>query len=146
IAALNGGEEFRQVACRYSSDPVVLGNRGDLGFVTRGQLTAGLKDVGQVFSVDKGTVVGPLSSPLGYHLFKVNDKKQNADGDTQVSVQTVIVATETLANDVKAKAAAGEDFGSLACQYSLDSTGGNGGDFGAVAERDLPNAVNIALN
>ncbi|MBX3083984.1 MAG: peptidylprolyl isomerase [Anaerolineae bacterium] len=146
LAALNGGADFRQVACQYSTDPAVLGNRGNLGFVTRGQLTAGLQNSDQLFSADVGTVVGPLSSPLGFHVFKINGKKQNADGDTLVDVQTIVVATEALAKDIQARATAGTDFAALACQYSLDSTGGNGGDYGAVSEQDLPSAVSIALN
>jgi parvulin-like peptidyl-prolyl isomerase len=146
LKALEGGEAFRQVACRYSVDPAALGNGGALGMVARGGLTPGLQGGEQVFSAEVGALVGPLASPLGFHLFRVNSKRQNADGDALADVNTIVVSTETLANDLKARMGSGERFEALACQYSLDSTGGNGGDYGAVDERTLPDPVALALN
>lgn len=144
--ALQKGTPFREVACRYSIDPAALGNGGALGFVSRGGLIAGLQGADQVFAASPSTVVGPLVSPLGVHLFKVNSKRQNADGDTQVDLQMITVSTATLADSLKARVAAGESFAALACQYSLDQTGGNGGDYGFMGDQQLPPEVYFALS
>lgn len=146
LKTLQAGESFRNVACQYSTDPVALGNGGTLGTISRGGLTPGLNGSDQVFAADVGAIVGPLSSPLGYHLFKINGKRTNADGDALVDLQTIVVATESLANDIRQRLEAGEDFVALACQYSLDNTSGNGGDYGFVSDQKLPKEVVLALN
>jgi parvulin-like peptidyl-prolyl isomerase len=131
IAELKQGTDFRAVACKYSIDPGTRGNAGALGFVTSGASLSGVQNKETIFKASVGDVVGPLQSPLGWHLYKVNAQRKNADGDTQVDLQQVLVSSESLANEVKAKTQQGQDFAMLACQYSLDSqTAGNGGDMG----------------
>jgi len=56
----------------------------------------------------------------------------------EVKASHILVATEELANDVKAKIVAGEDFAELAKQYSTDeSTKELGGDLGFFAKGDM---------
>jgi parvulin-like peptidyl-prolyl isomerase len=145
IAAVNQGGDFRSVACRYSIDPAARGSGGDLGTMTRSQFPAGLKDPDTLLAAEPGQIVGPLDSPLGWYIFRVTDRGKNADGDTQISAQAILVAAQSLANDLKSRAQQGEDFALLACTYSLDKNAGNGGDLGTVDLRSLPDAVAQAI-
>lgn len=150
LAELKAGQPFREVACRYSTLPATRGNGGDLGFVTRGGTLASVQDVARVFETEQaeiGAVIGPLQSPLGWHIFRVTDKRRNADGDTEVRAQMILVASESLARQIaeQAQGASVDDFGRLACQYSLDRSGGDGGDQGEVAAEALPPALAQAL-
>jgi parvulin-like peptidyl-prolyl isomerase len=65
LAQIKGGGDFRGAACRYSTDPSVRGNSGELGFKTRGEFVAGL-NVAPVFQAGIGELVGPLQSPVGW--------------------------------------------------------------------------------
>jgi parvulin-like peptidyl-prolyl isomerase len=145
LTLIKRGEPFRSAACQYSIDPAVKGQGGELGFITRGQLPAGLKDSDALFAASTGQIVGPLESQLGWHLFKVKEQRKNADGDTQINAQTILVATQSLANDLKQRAEKGEDFAALACANSLDKTAGNGGDLGYVDPFTLSDEVASAI-
>jgi parvulin-like peptidyl-prolyl isomerase len=145
IAAINQGDDFRSVACRYSIDPAARGSGGNLGTMTRSQFPPGLKDPDVLLAADPGQIVGPLDSPLGWYVFRVKDRHKNADGDTEISAQAILVAAQSLANDLKNRAQQGEDFGRLACTYSLDKNAGNGGDLGTVDVRSLPDEVAQAI-
>ncbi len=140
-AKLKQGADFRSVACQYSIDPTARGNGGDLGYRARGEFVPGVKNVDAVFQAKAGDIVGPLESPGGWYVFRVKDQRKNADGDTQVNVQGIVVASESLANEVKRRAQRGEDFAMLYCLYSLDQSGGNGGDLGYVDINALPPEV-----
>jgi parvulin-like peptidyl-prolyl isomerase len=144
-AALDAGQDFRAVACEYSTDPAAHGDRGNVGWVTAGRLTAGLEGADAIFSAAPGAIVGPLHSPLGWHIFRVNELRQTADGDTQARLQSIVVAGEDIGRDVAARAANGEDFAALACAYSQDAPTGTGGDLGTVGERDLAPEVMRAI-
>jgi parvulin-like peptidyl-prolyl isomerase len=145
LKQIHDGADFRGVACRLSIDPTARGKGGDLGYITRGGLVAGLENSDQVIQAAPGDIVGPLQSPSGWYIFRVNDKRKNADGDTEVRLQAIVVASQTLATDIKKQAAAGEDFAGLACAYSLDNTGGNGGELGFVGLETLPLEVARAI-
>ncbi len=132
LARLKQGDDFRAVACQYSTDPATKGKAGAVGYVTRGQFLPGTKNVDAVFKAAPGEIVGPLQSPLGWYVVRVNNRRTNPDGDSESDVQAILVATETLANELKSRAQQGEDFAALACAYSLDSNAGNGGDLGYI--------------
>ncbi len=132
MARLKKGDDFRLVACQSSTDPATRGKGGAVGYVTRGQFLPGAKNVDAVFKANAGDIVGPLQSLQGWYLVRVNNRRTNADGDPEADVQTLLVGTEALANELKGRAQQGEDFGMLACMYSLDSNAGNGGDLGYI--------------
>lgn len=145
VAAINGGADFRSVACQYSVDPAVQGSQGKLGYVSGTDVVPGLKDSSKVIDANTGDYVGPLQSPAGWHIFRINNKRQNVDGDMQVDVQAITVATESLAVDLLNRVKGGEDFGRLVCQYSLDTNAGNGGDLGYVNAETLAPEVSRAV-
>ncbi len=66
-ALVEEGKTLTEAAEELSDDGVSL---TDLGTVTEGGMAAGLgKDA---FAVNEGEVAGPVQSPFGYHLFKIN--------------------------------------------------------------------------
>jgi len=137
LAALQQGKDFRAVACQYSTEAAVRGNGGDLGFVARGAAALPIDNFDPLLKADVGTVLGPLSSAVGWYVVKVNAKRRTADNTDEVSVQAINVSTQALATEIKTRAEQGEAFGGLACAYSLGNSAGNGGDFGFIGESQL---------
>ncbi len=141
LAQIKQGADFRLVACKYSTDAATRGKGGEVGYVRRGQFLPGAKNVDPIFDSSAGSIVGPLESPSGWYVVRVRDRRTNADGDAEADVQTILVATESLANEIKSRAQNGEDFGMLACMYSLDNNAGNGGELGYIDPNSLPDQV-----
>ncbi len=138
-AAIEGGEPFRSVACRLSIDPAVRGQSGALGFLSRSGLPRGLPNPSAILNAEQGSITEPQQSPLGWHVFQVGEKRRDADGEQLANLAMIVVASQPLAQEIAARARGGEDFGALACQFSLDAaSSGNGGDYGFVDAAALP--------
>ncbi|HHJ52080.1 MAG TPA: hypothetical protein ENJ89_02690 [Caldithrix abyssi] len=71
---LANGEDFNQLAREYSEDPSVLKNNGELGYFDRNTMVKPFSDA--AFSAKVGEVVGPVQTPFGFHLIKVEDRKK----------------------------------------------------------------------
>ncbi len=65
------GEDFRAVA-REVSQGGTRDKGGDLGIVTRGDLSAEIDSV--VFGLDAGKISDPVESKFGWHLLRVDEK------------------------------------------------------------------------
>ena len=118
LSQIKQGKDFRAVACdvaRPVSAPPTF--TGKVNFV------AGLSaaDLAIIFAAEKGTVIGPIQSPVGWYLFRIQDTRKNADGDTEIAAQSVIVATRSQADDLRARLDKGESFERLACLYATPS-------------------------
>ncbi len=72
LGRINGGENFGDLAKRFSSCP---SNRqgGDLGWFGRGQMVKEFEDA--AFNGIKGQTVGPVKTQFGWHLIKILDQK-----------------------------------------------------------------------
>jgi peptidyl-prolyl cis-trans isomerase SurA len=68
---LKGGAKFETVVAQYS-DGSTKSRGGDLGIVTKGELTAEIDKA--VFSLPVGAVSDPIGTKFGWHLVKVVDK------------------------------------------------------------------------
>ncbi len=66
-------ESFAVVAKDLSEDPGSASKGGDLGFFKRGQMVKAFEEV--AFSLEKGKVSSIVESDFGYHIIKVEDKK-----------------------------------------------------------------------
>ncbi|GAB6285455.1 MAG: peptidylprolyl isomerase [Methanoregula sp.] len=72
IKRINDGEDFAEVAKRFSSCP--SGKKGgDLGWFGKGQMVPEFEQV--AFENEPGKVVGPVKTQFGYHVIKVTGKK-----------------------------------------------------------------------
>jgi foldase protein PrsA len=67
------GKKFEELAKEKSLDKPSGKKGGDIGMVARNQL---LDDIAKkIFTLKKGEVSGPIETPNGYYLLKVEDKK-----------------------------------------------------------------------
>jgi peptidyl-prolyl cis-trans isomerase C len=74
IARLNKGEDFTKVAAEVTEDPSGKANGGDLGYFSKEQMVPEFADV--AFSLDKGKISAPVKTQFGWHVIKVEDKRQ----------------------------------------------------------------------
>ena len=75
ILQLNEGKPFEELARTYSEGAEAK-EGGEMGWFERGQLAGEINL--EVFVLEEGQVTPPLKSTLGYHIFKVVEKKKFA--------------------------------------------------------------------
>jgi len=120
---IDSGEEFESVAAEFSEDESTAPKGGFLGTYSRGDLVGPLDSL--AFNMKYGEIGGPVRSPLGYHLLKIGEKKND-----QVTLYHILIKTslspdqfsrlELLADSIKSEAEkAPESFGSaIASKYA----------------------------
>jgi peptidyl-prolyl cis-trans isomerase C len=74
IVRLKKGEDFAKVASEITEDPSGKANGGDLGFFTKEQMVPEFANV--AFKLNKGEISGPVKTQFGWHVIKVEDKRQ----------------------------------------------------------------------
>lgn len=105
-------------------------------FFKHGELTREKEEV--IFSAKTGDVVGPVHDYEGYHIFKILEEKKG--NDVFVKARHILLnaatpeqeaASKKLAAELIARARKGEDFATLAKQYSTEPGASvSGGDLG----------------
>ncbi|MBT8090400.1 MAG: SurA N-terminal domain-containing protein [Gammaproteobacteria bacterium] len=70
LARAEAGEPFDDLARTYSADGGTAAQGGDLGVLTRSQLPGELG--GSIFSMDEGTIEGPVKTDFGYHIIRLD--------------------------------------------------------------------------
>lgn len=70
---LDKGAKFEDLAKEYSKDEGSKVNGGDLGYFTKGQLVPEFEAV--AFSLKKGEVSKPVKSQFGFHIIRLEDKR-----------------------------------------------------------------------
>ncbi len=71
---LKEGKDFGKLAKEYSDDPGSKDKGGDLGYFKRGVMVKEFEDM--AFSLGKGEVSAPVRTQFGYHIIKVEDRKE----------------------------------------------------------------------
>ncbi len=69
---VTSGEDFEDVARRFSGDPATASRGGRLGWYRRGALTPEFERT--VFTVEPGQITEPIRSPFGYHIARVTNR------------------------------------------------------------------------
>ena len=87
------GTSFEKLALKYSDDPSVSKNNGNLGYFSSLRMLYSFESA--AYNTPIGQVSDPVRTSYGYHLLKVNDKRKTR-GDVKVAhIMTV--------NDKKSK-------------------------------------------
>jgi peptidyl-prolyl cis-trans isomerase C len=73
-AELKKGADFAALAKEKSKEPSAKESGGDLGYFTKDQMVPEFADV--AFKLDKGQLSDPVKSQFGWHVIKVEDKRQ----------------------------------------------------------------------
>lgn len=68
------GGDFAELASKNSEDPGSKAQGGMLGYFGRGQMVPAFEDA--AFSLQKGEVSKPVQSQFGWHIIKVEDRRQ----------------------------------------------------------------------
>ena len=151
---ISKGEDFSQIAKVSSEDPSAKENGGDLGYFTALQMVYPFENL--AFNTEVGQVSKPVRTKFGYHLIKVNDKRQ-ARGQVQVAHVMIKLMANASAQDsaaskakideIHSKLKQGADFAELAQNYSDDrgsaKKGGELPPFGTG--RMVPEFENVAF-
>lgn len=74
-----GGKDFVELAKKYSEDEATKNNGGQLGFISRNQLTPEFTE--KAFSMKQGEVSEPVKTRFGYHVIKVLEGPQKFTPD-----------------------------------------------------------------
>lgn len=154
IQRLRAGADFATLATRYSKDQQAL-QGGDMGWLPAGQVpTLFAQELNQM---NPGDIRGPLQSPSGFHIIKLEDVKGIARKVVkQTHVRHILIRTDEHTSSEEAKIRAdqlyqrikgGEDFAALARANSDDKTSAiRGGDLGWVSPGDLVPTFEQAMN
>jgi peptidyl-prolyl cis-trans isomerase C len=71
---IQAGEDFAAVAGEVSEDTNSKGNGGDLGYLSKGQVTQSFEDA--AFALNKGETSDIVRTEAGYHIINVTDKSE----------------------------------------------------------------------
>lgn len=128
------GENFNDLARRYSQDPSVVRNSGELGFFRRGDLAPEFEAT--ALSLSPGEISMPVETDFGFHIIQLVERRGNTYNSKHIliiptpstsdisSTRNYLdsLRTEILANNITFEKAAKE--------YSDDqNTSSNGGFF-----------------
>ncbi len=128
------GEDFATLARKYSNDPSVLSNNGEMGWVGRGRMVPEYEAV--AFRLKPGEVSMPFESPFGMHVMQLIERRGN-----EYNSRHILISPKPSEDDLKKASAFLDsirtlvindslDFEKAAKEYSDDvGTKGNGGFF-----------------
>tara|TARA_Y100000031_G_scaffold38304_1_gene43023 strand:+ start:2938 stop:4773 length:1836 start_codon:yes stop_codon:yes gene_type:complete len=97
IMEYSGGKEFSVLANIHSQDPgnkvnPDSGRGGDLGWFGKGQMVDPFEEA--VFKAKSGSVVGPVLTPFGYHIIKVDSIRNKGQDNQQVKARHILLKIE----------------------------------------------------
>jgi peptidyl-prolyl cis-trans isomerase D len=73
VAEARGGKNFAELAKKESQDPSAE-KGGEIGWLNQGQLPEALDK--QIFALAQGEISEPIETPVGFHIVKVEDIKE----------------------------------------------------------------------
>ncbi|WDE12374.1 peptidylprolyl isomerase SurA [Thalassomonas haliotis] len=138
IELLDNGSDFAKIAIASSSDSNAL-KGGDLGWKTINEMPTLFSEI--IDGKDKGTVLGPIRTGLGFSIVKVMDIRGKEVVEVEeVESRHILIKPSVILSEAKAeemlqgfldKLNAGEaDFAELAKEHSEGPTSVKGGDLG----------------
>jgi peptidyl-prolyl cis-trans isomerase SurA len=153
IALLNDGSDFARIAIASSGGANAL-EGGDLGWKNINEMPTLFSEI--IEGKDKGTVLGPIRTGLGFSIVKIVDiRGRQVVEIEEVNARHILIepsiilseakAEETL-KDLREQIISGEaDFADLAKEYSDGPTSVKGGELGWKDPRSYDPAFSAAL-
>ncbi|MDP8313495.1 MAG: peptidylprolyl isomerase [Candidatus Celaenobacter antarcticus] len=120
---LNKGADFEELARKYSDCPSAA-QGGDLGYFSRGQMVPEFEKA--VFALEIGEVSEPVLTEFGYHLIRVDDKRDGEIKAHHILIEASMADSDKdkitqLVDEVYQKLQNGADFIEVAKEYSTPS-------------------------
>lgn len=137
--------DFDTLAARYSEDPGVSSNKGDLGYFTAGRMVPEFEEAAYSLKVGEITPY-PVRTQFGYHLIKLIDRQMNRGAVRVSHILRRFQENQTDSSAVKDSTwiiygllKGGMDFAEAAKRFSQDpGSGPNGGDIGFYERGRVP--------
>jgi len=82
------GADFAELAKEYSADPGSAANGGDLGWFGKGAMVPQFEEA--AFGLEKGQISEIVETDFGFHIIKVNDKRDGENGE-EVNAQHILI-------------------------------------------------------
>ncbi len=128
VEKLNAGADFGKMAYTYSKGPKAL-EGGNWGWMRKEEMPTIFAD--QIKMQNKGSIIGPFRSGVGFHILKIDDVKGlETIAVTEVNARHILIKPTIILSDDGAKKqlegfikrikAGQANFGDLALQYSQD--------------------------
>lgn len=120
---LNKGADFEELARKYSDCPSAA-QGGDLGYFSRGQMVPEFEKT--AFALEIGEVSEPVLTEFGYHLIRVDDKRDGEIKARHILIEASMSDSDKdkitqLVDEVYQKLQNGADFIEVAKEYSTPS-------------------------
>lgn len=111
-----GGEDFGELARRFSQDPGNKDNLGDLGWFRRGDMVESFETA--AFNLAINEISLPVESPFGFHIIKAIRRRSGELKASHILLRVEptpedVDRVRQLANDVRGRLEAGEAFVAL---------------------------------
>ena len=128
---IESGQNFEDLAQQYSQDPSAKENKGNLGYFSAFRMVYPFESA--AYKTKVGEVSKPVRTRFGYHLVKVIDVRENRGEVTvahimiakpQSNGEAEMVKAKNTINDIYTKLKQGENFSTLATQFSEDKNSG----------------------
>jgi len=120
---IKNGENFSELAQKYSEDPISAQKGGELGFMRRGTLVPEFEEASYLLSPDEVSDI--VKTEFGYHIIKMIERRGEL-----INVKHILVMLKSSNLDerlvidrlnlLRDQLMAGEDFESLASENSAD--------------------------
>lgn len=125
-ADLDGGKPFEVEAMEKTTDPSGKNNGGDLGFFQKGQMVPEFETA--AFALQPGQVSEPVQSQFGWHIIKLEEKRQSAPPpfeqmQSQLGQQAIYDAYDAAVSEYKSKLAVEIPDPALAAQVKAQTEG-----------------------
>ena len=126
------GEDFENLAVKYSEDPSAKENKGDLGYFSAFRMVYPFENA--AYNTQKGKISKIIRTRFGYHILKINDIRVNRG---EITVAHIMILkpkpeetdknAENTINEIYKKIQQGEKFEDLAKQFSEDKSSSSKG-------------------
>jgi peptidyl-prolyl cis-trans isomerase SurA len=88
------GENFNELAKKYSEDPTAASNGGELGYFGRGAMVPEYEAM--AFKLRKGEISHPFESQFGFHIMQLIDRRGN-----EYNSRHILISATPSSNDIE---------------------------------------------